>query len=200
MSMELAMDPYELLLRVLARAEPLLPYLLAAAVLTALPLPLFLVFGRSTWVDRRRFGWAGLLLGLDRWSCLRLACAWSKLLLLIGFLTIFHKMELEHYLLFLIPGVLECLSLQDVLRIPGRLIWLALETVVLFSCNMVCGYIHDTTAQDLLYVLYACMALFTALFGIYLFLTELNDISEGRSASLDDEWGPGAGGDDAEGE
>lgn len=183
----------ELAIRVLAQAEPLLPYMLAVAIPTILLLPVLLHFGRSVWVDQKRFRWFGLFLGLSRWDCLRLACSWIKLLLLISFLVAFRKLGAAHYLLFLIPGLLQCLSVRGFLRVPGRLMWFALELVALLSCNMVCGYIRDVNADTFFYVLYVSMALFSALFGVYLFLTELNDISAGRGTSLEYEWDPDTG-------
>ena len=165
------MSAAELAIRILAQAEPLLPYMLAAVVPTALLLPLFLRLGSGLWVNQRRFRWIGLFVGL----------------------TIFRKMNVPHYLLFVIPGALQCFSRRGALRIPGRLLWLALELAALMSCNMVCGYIRDVSADAYLYTIYACIAIFTALFGIYLFLTELNDISEGRSMNFEYEWDPAAG-------
>lgn len=183
----------ELAVRVLAQAEPLLVHMLAVAVPTILLLPVFLHLGKRVWVDQRRFRWLGLFLGLSGWDCLRLACAWIKLLLLISFLAVFRKLGAPQYLMFLVPGVLQCLSARGALRVPGRLVWFVLEFAALLSCNMVCGYIRDVTAETLFYVLYICMALFTALFGVYLFLTELNDISAGRGTNFEYEWNTGAG-------
>lgn len=188
----------ELAIRILAQAEPLLLHMLAVAVPTILLLPVFLHLSRTVWVDQKRFRWLGLFLGLSGWDCLRLACAWIKLLLLISFLAAFRKLGTPHYLMFLAPGVLQCMSARGALRVPGRLVWFALELAALLSCNMVCGYIRDVTADTFFYLLYICMALFTALFGIYLFLTELNDISAGRGTNFEYEWNAGAGRDEGE--
>lgn len=190
----------ELAIRVLAQAEPLLLHMLAVAIPSILLLPVVLHLGRSLWVDQRRFRWMGLFLGLSGWDCLRLACSWIKLLLLISFLAAFRKLSVPHYLLFLVPGVLGSLSARGALRMPGRLVWFGLEVVALMSCNMVCGYIRDVTAETLFYVLYICMALFTALFGVYLFLTELNDISAGRGTNFEYEWNTESGHNAAGGE
>ena len=189
----------ELAVRVLAQAEPLLLHMLAVAVPTILLLPVLLFLGRSVWVNQRRFRWLGLFLGLSGWDCLRLACAWIKLLLLISFLAAFQKLDASRCLLFLVPGVVGCLSVRGALRVPGRLMWFALEFVALLSCNMVCGYIRDVSAETFLYVLYICMALFSVLFGGYLFLTELNDISAGRGTNFEYEWDTEPGGGPAEG-
>lgn len=178
----------ELAVRVMAYAQPLIPYMLVVALATAGVLPVLLLLGRGVWVDRGRFRWMGLFLGLGRWDCLRLGCAWIKLLVLLSFLVSFQKLGMAQYLLFLVPGLVQCLSGRELPRIPGRLVWLGLELVALLSCNMVCGYIRDVNAGTLYYVIYIFMALFAALFGVYLFLTELNDISAGRSTDLEYEW------------
>lgn len=178
----------ELAVRVMAYAQPLIPYMLVVALATAAVLPVLLFLGRGVWVDRGRFRWMGLFLGLGRWDCLRLGCAWIKLLVLLSLLASFQKLGMAQCLLFLVPGFVQCLSGRELSRIPGRLVWLAMELVALLSCNMVCGYIRDVSAGTLYYVIYIFMALFAALFGVYLFLTELNDISAGRSTDLEYEW------------
>lgn len=178
----------ELAVRVMAYAQPLIPYMLVVALATAAVLPVLLFLGRGVWVDRGRFRWMGLFLGLGRWDCLRLGCAWIKLLVLLSLLASFQKLGMAQCLLFLVPGLVQCLSGRELSRIPGRIVWLAMELVALLSCNMVCGYIRDVSAGTLYYVIYIFMALFAALFGVYLFLTELNDISAGRSTDLEYEW------------
>lgn len=194
------MSAAELAIRILAQAEPLLPYMLAAVLPTAVLLPVLLLLGRGVWVNQRRFRWLGLFVGLGRWDCLRLACSWIKLLLLVSFLVIFRKLHAPHYLLFAVPGLLQCISSRRAWRVPGRLIWFALELAALLSCNMVCGYILDVNTDLYFRALYVCIALFTALFGFYLFLTELNDISEGRGTNLEYEWNPAAGRDAGDGD
>lgn len=182
------MTAQEIFLRVLAQIQPFLPYMLAAAALTAAALPVLLRLGRGLWVDQKRFRWMSLFLGLRTGECLRLACAWIKLLLLLAFLIGFQKLGVPHYMMLAVPGVLYAVSHRSPLQIPGRLFWLALELVALLSCNLICGYIHDMEAGIGFWLVYILMAIFTALFGGYLFLTELNDISAGRSADFEKKW------------
>lgn len=182
------MNGYEAALRVLVQVEPLLPLLLIVAVPTLIALPVLLLASRGLWVDRRAFHWLGLFLGLKGWDCVRLSGAWVKLLLLLAYLAAFQKLSAAHYLLFLIAGLAYCLSPRDLARIPGRVLWLLLELVALVSCNLLCGYIREVNGAALIVAAYALMAAFTALFGAYLFLTELNDISAGRHTKLEYEW------------
>lgn len=182
------MNGYEAALRVLVQVEPLLPLLLIVAVPTLIALPVLLLASRGLWVDRRAFHWLGLFLGLKGWDCVRLAGAWVKLLLLLAYLIFFQKLSAANYLLVLIPGIVYCGSARDLARIPGRLVWFFLELVALMSCNLLCGYIRDVNGAALVVAAYVLMAAFTALFGVYLFLTELNDISAGRRTKLEYEW------------
>ena len=62
---------------------------------------------------------------------------------------------------------------------------MSVEFAGLLSCGLICGYIRDMQAGLRYYLIYIAMALFTALFGLYIFLTELDDISNGRSANLE---------------
>ena len=192
------MSAEELAVRVLAQMEPLLPYMLAVTAATAAALVPLLLLSRGLWVDQPRFRWLGLFFGLSTGDCARLACAWSKLVLLLGYLAAFRKLDTANYLLFLAFGAVYAVSFHDLARIPGRILWLALELVALVSCNLLCGYIRDVNGAALLRTAYILMAIFMSLFGAYLFLIELNDISAGRHTELGYEWQKGP--EDEEGE
>ncbi len=182
----------ELMLRVFDQVRPLLPYMIAVIAATAAVLPVLLWLARGVWVSDERFRWMGMFFGMKKPDCVRLACAWIKLVLLISLLAAFKPMEIAHYLLFIIPGVVYALSTRELIRIPGRLIWVGLELVALLCCNLICGYIHDVDAGTGFTVVYVLMSILAALFGIYLFLTELNDISAGRSTDIENEWQAGS--------
>lgn len=175
----------EILLRSLQGLQPLLPAVMAVVVLTMLALAACAVLARGLWVDQRRFRWLGLFYSLRERDCVRLACVWVKLLLLEGFLVLFRKLDLSAYLMLLLPGLLYGVRLDSLKGVPGRLVWLGLELMALLFTNLVCGFYRDMGGGLGFLVLYICMALFTALFGVYLFFQELNDISEGRRARSD---------------
>ena len=179
------MSTAELVVRVLAQVQPLLPYMLIVTAMTTAALAALLLASRGLWVDQRRFQWLGLFFSLSTGDCVRLACAWVKLLMLLSLLAGFQKLEIAKYLLFLVPGVVYALWPRRLARLPGRLAWLSVEFAGLLSCGLICGYIRDMQAGLRYYLIYIAMALFTALFGLYIFLTELDDISNGRSANLE---------------
>ena len=174
----------ELLVRVLAQVQPLVPYMLVVTAATVAVLAILLVLSRGLWVDQKRFRWLGLFVDLKTGESVCLACAWIKLLMLLCLLAVFQKLSVAHYLLFLLPGILYALWPRRPARMPGKLIWLALEFAALLSCGLICGYVRDIEAGVKYQVIYGIMALFTAVFGVYLFLIELDDISSGRSAHL----------------
>ena len=182
------MSAAELLVRVLAQVQPLLPYMLIVTAVTTAALAALLFASRGLWVDQRRFRWLGLFFGLSTWDSIRLAGAWVKLLLLFTYLVLFKRLGMAEYLLFLASGVAYTLSRNHWIRIPGRIMWNVLEATALVSCNLLCGYVHEVSVFSKYLLVYCLMAVFSALFGVYLFFTELNDISAGRQINLGNEW------------
>ncbi len=178
----------EIAWRIFAEIQPALPYVIAVAAITLLLLPILLFLCRRLWVSQRRFRWLSLFFGLKASECVRVACSWIKLLLVLAYLIAFQKLSLIHYELLLIPGLLYVLSPWDWLRIPGRLLWLVLEMAGLLSCNLICGYIREMSSGLLFPAVYCLMAFLEGLFACYLFLTEINDISAGRALNLEREW------------
>lgn len=176
----------EILTRVAVQVEILLPYLILVTVLTAALLPLLLIRGKKIWVDQPSFRWMGIFYSLDLRLSLCMSCAWIKLLLVLGYLIMAKPLDLEQYIIFLIVGVTYTAAMLDPRKLPFRLVWLALQTVALFSCNVLCSYIQDVGAKGMLTVMYIILALFSSLFSAYLFLNELNDISEGRNPKTDE--------------
>lgn len=181
------MTLHEFLLRVLVVLQPVIPAVIAAAAVTLLAVVITAIGVHGLWIDQRKFRWLGIFYGLSTSDCLHLACAWIELVLLAVFLISFRKLTAADYLLFLIPGGLYALQFKSLKKIPVRLLWLALEFVGLLSANLVCGYYHDMHGGLGFALVYVIMAVFMMLFGCYLFLTELSDISEGRSPVIEDE-------------
>lgn len=183
----------EIAWRIFAEIQPALPYVITVAVITLILLPVLLFLSRSLWVSQRRFRWLSLFFGLKAGECVRVACSWIKLLLVLSYLIAFQKLGLIHYGLLLVPGLLYVFSPWDWLRIPGRFLWLALEMAGLLSCNLICGYIREMSSGPLFPAVYCLMAFLEGLFAFYLFLTEINDISAGRALNLEREWKSGRG-------
>ena len=179
------MSAQEFLVHVMAKMQPLLPYMLVVVAATGAVLPALLLLSRGLWVDLKRFRFLGLFFSLNTGECICLACAWTKLIILLSILIAFQKPDAPRYLLFLAPAVLYAVWPRRITHLPGRVLWQALESAALISCGLICGYIHDMQAGLRYRAIYAAMALFTALFGIYLFLVELDDISAGRKADLE---------------
>lgn len=175
----------EFLLRIYYAVRPLVPYMLIAAAATLAVLALLLAVSRNYWVDRRSFRWLGVFYGLDRAGSLRLACAWLKLLMLVFYLVSFQKLEVIHYLAFLLTGLFCALDPRGILQIPGNLLSLLMEAVGLLTANLICGYVRDMEAGWGYVVVYILVSAFVTLYGVYLFLTELNSISSERRTDFD---------------
>lgn len=174
----------EFLLRSLAAIQPVLPAVLGILLVTMIVAAVLLMQVKGLWVNQKRFRWLGVFYGLDTRGVVCLSCSWLKLMLLLALLLQFQKLDVSRYIMFLVPALIHIITASEIKRLPGKLLWLAAEVVALVSTNLVCGFYHDVQKSVMLIAVYAFMALFTALLGIYLFLMELSDISEGRSANI----------------
>lgn len=174
----------EFLLRMLAAIQPVLPAVLGILLVTMIVTAVLFVQVKGLWVDQKRFRWLGVFYGLDTRGLICLSCSWLKLMLLLALLVQFQKLDVSRCILFLIPALLYIMAAAGGRKVFGKLLWLAAEVVALVSTNLVCGFYHDVQRSAVFIAIYVFMALFTALLGIYLFLMELSDISEGRSANI----------------
>ena len=179
----------ELLLRVLAQLRPTLPALIIAGVLTLAVSLVLTVYVRDIWVQEKLFSLGGLFFGLGGTDAVRLSCAWLRLIFLIVFLVSFQKLELLHYEMLLIPNVLFSVMEKKLTRAAANLLWAMLDLLGLLSANLVCGYVLDMDGGMGFMLLYVTMGLFLALFNIYLFLNELDYISDQRSVDPEQIWG-----------
>lgn len=176
----------EALLIIFRSAEPLLPFMAAVGLLTCVALAVLLVMSRGLWFDRPAFRWLGLFYGLDKGGCLRLACAWLKFCVLLTYLVAFQKLTTAHYLLFLVPALIFSVPLHQLTELPANLLGVFMELVGLVAANVVCGYYQDLHPGVGFLLVYILISLFLALYAVYLFLTELNVISNGRRVHVED--------------
>lgn len=174
----------EFLLRMLIFVQPSIPAVLAVLLVTMVVAAVLLVRVRGLWADQKRFRWLGIFYELGARDRLCLACSWLRLMFLLVLLVRFKKLDALSFLLFFVPALVCMLTTKKVKKIPSKLLWLAAETVALLSSNLVCGFYHDMQGGIGFVSIYVLMALFTSLLGIYLFLMDLSDISEGRSAGI----------------
>lgn len=174
----------EFLLRMLVAVQPVLPSVLAVLLITIAAAAVLLVQAKNLWINQKQFRWLGIFYELSAGDRVCLACSWLRLMLLLALLVQFRKLDVIGCVLFLVPALLCVLTTKKLKKIPSKLLWLAAEIVALLSSNLVCGFYHDVQAYAGYIAIYVFMALFTALLGIYLFLMDLSDISEGRSAHI----------------
>lgn len=183
------MSTREFLMRVLLGLSPMLPALVTSAVMTLLAAAVLTRVCRHTWMGDKGFSISGLFFGLTGRGCLRLACAWLKLIFLVTFIAAFKKLTILGYGMFLLTGVMEALFAQTFIRKLSGMFWLVLQIAGLLSVNLICGYILDMYGGWIFYLIYGAMGLFLTLFGIYLFLLEVSDISDGRHVDAERIWG-----------
>lgn len=183
------MSAAELILRTLAQLRPALPALIAAVAATICAGLALTIYVHGAWVQEKRFALAGLFFGMGKRDSVRLSCVWIRLVFTLVFLIGFQKLDLLHYELFLLPGLLFILTEKKLTRAGTDLLWLALDLLGLLSANLVCGYVRDMDGGLGFLLLYIAMALFLVLFNIYLFLNELDHISDQRAVDPERIWG-----------
>jgi len=182
----------ELFVRLLVFVQPVLPAVIWTIFITLAVTGVLSYLVRGLWINQKRFDWMGIFFELNKKDCVRLACSWQKFVLLLVFLVRFEKLTILSYLLILIPGLIYAVQIKKLHLLPGRLLWLFLELGGLLAANLVCGYFHDMKGGAAVILIYIFMSLFTILFGSYLLLTELGDLSKGRSVRIEEEKQEGA--------
>ncbi len=170
----------EFLVRMLVFIQPLLPVALTALGLTTVAILVLAVVSPKMNVEQKRFRWLGLFFNLSILDCVRVACSWLKLVLILVYLVAFKSLTAADVVLILIPSVFGAIRFHSIRNTIGNILWLVVEFAALISTNLVCGFIHTFNSGVSMMVVYICMAVFTVLLAIYLFLTELGEISERR--------------------
>lgn len=137
-------------------------------------------------MSRKTFGWYSVLYSIDEIECVRLSGAWIRTILILSYLISCQRMNILHYIFLIIAGMLSIVSAKEPIRIPARFLWFILELAGLFACNLIITYTKDMRAGVIFMVIYVLMSIFEGLFAIYLFVTELSDISSARSNNLEE--------------
>ena len=170
----------EFLVRMLVFVQSLLPIALAVLGLTTAAILILAGVSKKMNVEQKRFRWLGLFFDLSILDCIRLACSWLKLVLILVYLAAFQSLTAANLVLLLVPSILGAIRFHSVRNTVSNLLWLVVEFAAFISTNLVCGFIHTYNSGIGMIVVYICMAVFTALLAVFLFLTELGKISEGR--------------------
>ena len=157
-------------------------YILIAVALLTIVLAVFLSLRcRNVWFNKKNFKWMGLFYSLSAFDSVRIASAWIKLCLVVIFLCRFKPLALPEYFMLAIVGLLTIADIKH----PGTIITgffaILIQIIGLISANVVCSYIIDLQPGFMFMFAYILMAIFLSLYGVYMFLTELNNISKGRS-------------------
>lgn len=169
----------------LVRIQDYIPLLYVLLFLTALWVIVLSLMSRGLWLDRPAIRFVALFFELDTRGMVCLASSWCKLVLFILLVVNFQLYDLSYYLFLLVIGLPYCLFGGGFLRIFGRCFWMSLQMLGLLSTNILCGYIQQVRNTIPYMILYILLSGFFILFGIYLFLTELNDISTERRVNIE---------------
>lgn len=167
--------------------RPLLPIALTVLGLTTVAVLILAAFSKRMNVEQKRFRWLGLFFNLSILDCVRIACSWLKLVLVAVYLVAFESLVAGDLILILVPGLIGAIRFHSFRNTVSNILWLVVEFAALISTNLVCGFIHTFNSGIAMMAVYVCMAVFTVLLAVFLFLTELGEISERRVPYVIDE-------------
>ena len=136
----------EFLLRMLAFVQPVLPAVFSVVLVTTVATGILALLARNLWIDQKRFRWLGLFMDMSVLDCVRMACSWLKLVLIVVYLVFFRSLTAVDLLLFLVPGIIAAVRFHNFRHTIGNILWLVVEFAALFSTNLVCGLSMSTTA------------------------------------------------------
>jgi hypothetical protein len=140
---------------------------------------------RRTWLNKGSFSWLGVFCYQSPAGCVRIACAWTKLLILLVLLAENRVLDLAEYLMLILPGLLYALLSKSPVAFVSKFMWTALETVGLLAVNILCGYIVEMNPDFGYVIVYVLLSVFMGVFGVYLFLRELHATSTERRRGID---------------
>jgi len=174
------MKAYEFIIRFLNSISPLSYVLIVCAIITFAMAVLLLIFSRNMWITNKKFKYFSIFFSLGPVQKWRLAACWMKFLVLIIYVVTFQKLQANHFAVFVILAIISVLSKRGILKLLSNIISNAVEGFGLYAINMICAYIYDAGSNAVYIAIYIAASLFIIVYGIYIFLNELNDISEER--------------------
>lgn len=177
---------WETILRMLYLLEPLLPMVLTAALLTVAVWAALVLPCSRFWVDSRKTGWLGLFLGLRGKGCVRLACAWLRCCLTLALLIPVSQLTALHCVVYAVPMLAGLWGDTAPGRVLGRLLGDAALFAGVLLANLLFGYWQGTGQSFVILSLCIVLSVFVLLFNLYLFLLELESISEDRQGTEKD--------------
>jgi hypothetical protein len=169
----------ELTKALIVAAQLARPAYIAAGVTSALGAILIPVC-RRTWLNKASFAWVGLFYRQSAAGCLRIACVWLKLLMLLIPLADGRMLGAADYLMLILPGLVYAALSKSAASVAGKIMWTASEAVGLLAVNIFRAYIAEMDPGPAFTLVYAMLSVFMGVFGVYLFLREIHAISAAR--------------------
>ncbi|WP_317855577.1 hypothetical protein [Chakrabartyella piscis] len=179
------MGVQEYILRLMVALQPMLVCIIAVVIITCLCLPILVVKSRGLWFDKANFKFLSLFYKMSFYDCVRLASASVRCIMVVVFVIQFAKLQAIHLVCFGMVAVLYAFDKREMTRTLSNIIWIVVQLVSLLSLNVVCGYILDMSTGVAFVAVYVVLGIFVTLFAIYLFITEINEVSMGRRARIE---------------
>ncbi|GEM_PF-4222899 len=180
------MSFYNNIIRIFASIEPAVPQVIVCFAATAVALIALMTFGDMIWINQKRFKLYGIFYGLSTYDCLRLAVSWIRLILTISIVAMFRELATIHYIVYAIEGIIFVCDIKRPSRIFINLVWFILQFLGIVATSLLCDYIKSMMYVSVsIWVIYIFLSLFLVIFSIFIFLNEIDQVSQDRVLLFD---------------
>lgn len=164
--------------------SPVIEEFFICVVVIMLCFVLLLILSRKIWVNSKFFSITGFFYRLSNYDAICISGVFVSLVLMIIYIVQFKKLELIHYLVYVLPSLIYVFKINDFKYFYKRLFWLIVELIVLFISNILCSYILEVFAYPWFILVYVLFGIFCVFIGIYRFLLAIEDISDLRGYEI----------------
>lgn len=163
----------------------MVPCILFITVCTTAAFAWIIVGSRGMWFGKKSFERYSIFVELNAALAIKMACAWVKLLTITFYLVFFAALESIHYIFLFVPCVAMLLINRNIFDSAANLISILIQLIGVLAANILCSYINQFGVQFFYISIYVLMAAIIELYSIYVFITELDMISNRRNVKIE---------------
>ncbi len=165
--------------------KSLVPCILFILACTVAAFFVILLGSQGMWFGKKSFERYNLFIELNSILAIKLACAWIKVLTIGFYLLFFAVLEPIHYVFLLVPCIGVLVINNSIVDGVAHLASVVIQLVGVLAANILCSYISQFGIQFFYISIYVLMAIVIELYSLYIFITELDLISNRRNVKIE---------------
>lgn len=166
--------------------KSLVPCILFVTICTTAAFLFIWSRSRGMWFGKKSFERYSLFVELNSMLAIKLACSWIKLLTISFYLVCFAALEPIHYVFLMVPCVAILVMNTSMFDGVTHLVAIVIQLVGILAANILCSYINQFGIHFFYISIYVLMAMVVELYSIYIFITELDLISNRRNVKVEE--------------